>query len=405
MKKEKISLLSIELGLLFSLIATLPSLEAPKNIFLVLFVIVATLRQIDTPSLRGWTFWDWIFLSLITSSFISSIFAGFSPGEEWRGFRVLLTYTLVGWLVSRSNYSKKQLTWLFLAVLLSTLPPLIWAYVTMFYLHSKNDLQLHSVGHVNHSAIYLTMIFGASVGLTITSWVKSNPVQKICLISLSILLYISLIIGQSRGAFGIGLIIATTLILVLSTNRKMILGGIAILACIGALAIVLNAGIVKKEIAQQNRKDVLALRDKVWNISFEASRLYPLLGIGPNNFELITPEVLQKSVEARGAIYNVSNYHFVGHAHNIYLTALVEKGYIGLTVLIFFMLSWLRLLLSSFNEVKKYNNEGFIWAGSFSAFLATFGIGFVNTTFHHEHGILACILLGLHLTYNRINKS
>jgi hypothetical protein len=30
-----------------------------------------------------------------------------------------------------------------------------------------------------------------------------------------------------------------------------------------------------------------------------------------------------------------------------------------------------------------------------------YGIGFVNTTFHHEHAILACLFLGLYLSYTR----
>ena len=42
-----------------------------------------------------------------------------------------------------------------------------------------------------------------------------------------------------------------------------------------------------------------------------------------------------------------------------------------------------------------------LWSGSLSAWVATFGIGFVNTTFHHEHAILACIFLGIYLSYTR----
>jgi hypothetical protein len=47
------------------------------------------------------------------------------------------------------------------------------------------------------------------------------------------------------------------------------------------------------------------------------------------------------------------------------------------------------------------SNCMYFWAGSLSAWITTFGIGIVNSTFHHEHAILAMILLGLHLSFLR----
>ena len=38
-----------------------------------------------------------------------------------------------------------------------------------------------------------------------------------------------------------------------------------------------------------------------------------------------------------------------------------------------------------------------LWGGAFSAWLVTAGVGLVNTTLHHEHGILATLLLGFWL--------
>ena len=60
--------------------------------------------------------------------------------------------------------------------------------------------------------------------------------------------------------------------------------------------------------------------------------------------------------------------------------------------------------LVAFKSISKDTQGRYLWAGSFSAWLVTFGIGFVNTTFHHEHGILACILLGLFVSYMTFNK-
>jgi O-antigen ligase len=139
----------------------------------------------------------------------------------------------------------------------------------------------------------------------------------------------------------------------------------------------------------------------VWNVSLEASRFSPLLGIGLSNWHFITLEQLRVSVESRGEKFNPNNYYFPGHSHNLYLSALVERGYVGLLVTILFMLFWMKHLISTFNWAKKTTQATYLWAGSLSAWIATYGIGFVNTTFHHDHAILANLFLGLYLSYTR----
>ena len=151
----------------------------------------------------------------------------------------------------------------------------------------------------------------------------------------------------------------------------------------------------------QKQDLILSYRDKVWNVSLEASRFYPVLGIGLDNWKLIKREDIKKSVEARNKVYNPDNYYFAGHSHNLYLTALVERGYLGLSVLLLLMFAWVRQLYKSFALTRSDATAAYFWAGSFSAWLITFGVGTVNTTLHHEHGILAFLFLGLYLSYAR----
>jgi O-antigen ligase len=168
------------------------------------------------------------------------------------------------------------------------------------------------------------------------------------------------------------------------------------------LSIVLQTGIVEKQMHNQKSNNVLAFRDKVWNVSLEASRFHPLFGIGLSNWHFITLDHLKISVESRGEKFNPDNYSFPGHSHNLYLSALVERGFVGLLVTILFMLFWVKHLISTLNWAKKTTQASYLWAGSLSAWVATYGIGFVNTTFHHEHAILACLFLGLYLSYTRV---
>ena len=81
---KKLKLFYLELILLCLMIVSLPSLEAPKNIFLILFLVVAIFRQYKQPNLRVWGLWDWMFLTIVISAFLSTLFAGLSPGDSGR---------------------------------------------------------------------------------------------------------------------------------------------------------------------------------------------------------------------------------------------------------------------------------------------------------------------------------
>ena len=84
--------------------------------------------------------------------------------------------------------------------------------------------------------------------------------------------------------------------------------------------------------------------------------------------------------------------------------AYVEGGIVRFLALIFFMLSWLYYLIKKFQTLSRDNQGRYLWAGSFSVWVVTFGIEFVNRTFHHEHGILTSILSGLFVSYMTFNK-
>ena len=401
----------LDLFILSLMIVSLPSVEAPKNIFLVLYLVARILTEFLTFNQKKfhWSNWDSMFLTIVVSALLSTIFAGMPHLEEWRGYKVLLTAILTGWLLSRARYTKEHYQFLFKLIILSTLPPLIWWLYEYLVIHSRVTLEIHSVGHVNHSAIYLVMIFGAALGWFLSTLnIKKETLQKksqtIILGMLSLLFFISLIIGMSRGAFGIGVILGLSLFILLGKNKKIRLIGIASIISILLVAIFLKTNIVQKQISTSKSNNVLASRDRVWNVSLEASRFSPLLGIGMSNWHFISLDQLKQSVEGRGETFDAEKYYFQGHSHNLYLSALVERGIVGLIVTFIFMLAWMTSLIKTFGRAKRSSEETFLWAGSFSAWLATFGIGLVNTTFHHEHAILACLFLGLYVSYTSAVK-
>ena len=402
------NLKNIDLLMLSLMILSLPSLEAPKNIFLIGYLLARILLEIyqATQGIKQWSSWDSLFLMIVFSGFLTTLFPGIQNAEEWRGYGVFLTAILTGWFLSRAYYTQEIYHGLFKLLILGTIPPLVFGLYEYFIAHSKTDMQLHSVGHVNHSAIYLVIIFGASLGWLIS---QSNFQKKlgskwrlILLSFLCILLFIALIIGQSRGALIIAIILSFFLLFLLAKHSKIkiICGAVFIFMLL--IAITFKAGVIQKQIDRQQKNNVLSYRNLVWNVSLEASNFSPLLGIGMSNWHFITLDQLKRSLEARGGLFNGKDYYLAGHSHSLYLTALVERGWVGLLITFTLMIAWMKQLIHTSEWAKKSSQSICLWAGSLSAWFATFGIGLVNTTFHHEHGILACLFLGLYLSYTNL---
>ena len=252
------------------------------------------------------------------------------------------------------------------------------------------------------------MIFGATLGYFLTKFnnTKKNSAASIsCQILLAffcLLFFLSIIIGQSRGAFIFAILLGLLILFLIPKTKKIKIIGLITLIGILSLTYFLKVGIVEKQINYQKDNNVLSYRDRVWNVSIEASRFSPLLGIGMSNWYFITLDHLKNSVESRHGKFNPDDYGFPGHSHNLYLTALVERGLIGLLITLIFMGAWIGSLIKTYRQALKSNISSNLWVGSFSAWVATFGIGAVNTTFHHEHAILACLFFGLYLSYARI---
>jgi O-antigen ligase len=392
----------LELAFLSLFLTFLPSLEAPKNIFLAGYLITALYRQSQLPSSK-WTIWDWVFLSLIASSFLSALFPFVGGGSEWKGFRGMLLWITFGWTLFRADYNEKEKKYLFIFAILMTLPPLLWGLMQLLILFTKDSLQLHSVGHVNHSAIYLCMITGAGVSLFI-SQLQSAKKEYVSITSLlCIFLISSVIISQSRGAFGIVFLLALVLFLLSQLPIKIKTLSLALLSIFLITIVFINpAPVIEKQITNQNNHDVLAQRDKVWRAALEVARLNALLGIGGGNWKQINIDQLKSSVESRGEKFNAEEFALQwGHPHNIYLSNLVDRGILGFITFLSFMIIWLITLINSYKKFNQDSKAMLFIMGSFSAWMSIFGIGFVNTTFHHENALLALFFLGLHLNYLR----
>ena len=138
-------LLCLDLMMLGLMIVSLPSLEAPKNIFLVGYLITRFISEViqSKQGIKQWKGWDFLFITIIFTAFLSTVYAGFSGLEEWKGYKVFLSAILIGWFLSRAHYSQNQYRIIFLLTVLAIIPPLLWGLYEYLIIHSKKSLEIH----------------------------------------------------------------------------------------------------------------------------------------------------------------------------------------------------------------------------------------------------------------------
>jgi O-antigen ligase len=244
------------------------------------------------------------------------------------------------------------------------------------------------------------MIFGVTFGTLLSFWNDRHAFKKNLLIFLTIIFYIALLAGGSRAAVAVAIILVILFLFIFIRTLRLKLIFISFLTLLTLPTFFLSSGVLERQLELQSTNQTLNGRAEIWYTTIEAARLYPLLGIGIDNRSFVTKDLIKKSVEGRHENFNEAYYDFnFKHSHSFYLTNIAERGILGFMVTICFILMWLHSLTKSYSQVKLSSQSAYLWMGSMSAWLATFGIGFVNTTFHHEHGILACLFLGLHLSY------
>jgi O-antigen ligase len=216
---------------------------------------------------------------------------------------------------------------------------------------------------------------------------------------------VAILLGSSRAAVGIAIILTILFSFMFMKSLRLKLIFISFLTLLTLPTFFFSSGVIDRQLELQSTNQTLNGRAEIWHATIEAARLYPLFGIGIDNRAIVTEDIIKKFVESRHEFFNKDYYNFnFKHAHSFYLANIAERGIFGFMATLCFILMWLQSLTKSYSQAKLDNQSAYLWMGSMSAWLATFGIGFVNTTFHHEHGILACLFLGLHLCFLNTNK-
>jgi O-antigen ligase len=386
----------VETGLLLALALFLPLFEAPKNLLWVAYAATWLANRLRARDFGGrWDGWDTLFALWIASGFAAAAFAGLHK-SEWRGAGDLLRYASLAWLVRRGGYSARELVWLLGALVASTVIGLGYGYFRLWSGVGKSGtLQLHSVGHVNHTAIYLAIMLGVCAAWLFARWKSWRGGERAVAASIAVLVLASLIVTASRGAVGTGLVTLLALAAAWWRRWRAPLAASALgLVVTGALLSQFAAEIIRKQEDRAREGNVLAFREGVWRMGLAAWERYPWFGVGMDNYSEITHERVRAWRAEAGKDYDETRYVRFPHAHSLYVNALAERGIAGAAALAAVLAAWLVVLWRRRPEPNADDPDWLLWGGAASAWLVTAGAGLVNTTLHHEHGILAMLLLG-----------
>jgi O-antigen ligase len=394
----------VEFCWLLGLVFFLPMFEAPKNICWLAYVLTWLYNRARAREWGGrWNAWDSLFAVWIASGYLVAAFAGIHH-DEWSAANDIFRYGSVVWLTARSRYGERTLLVILGTAIASTLLTLAWACWELVA-KTKIYLELNSVGYYNHSAIYLAIVFGIALSLALAYGSRVSMTGRILLHSIALVLAVSVFLTGSRGGVATAVLLALTYVSVFAarTGRSVIK---ALVCVIAGTALLLAAvpSTLKRTEAQAEAGVALSYRDQIWSIGLIEWRQFPLFGVGMGNFGRRSWEDLQAWNKGHSWAIRPSAEPLAlnaPHGHSLYINTLAERGLFGLAVLALVLFAWGKFLLVSVPAAASSAIEWAVFGSAFSGWFVSVTAGLVNTTLHHEHGILATLLLGLWLGLHR----
>jgi O-antigen ligase len=383
----------LELAALVALALFLPVLEAPKNLAWFAYVTAWLANRYRASDYGGsWEAADTLIAGWIACGFLSAAFTDVHA-KEWHGALDVVRYGSVLWLLKRSNYSHSEAKVVLGALLGSALIGFGMAYWRLANgaTTGATTLELHSVGNVNHTAIYLAIVFGLA-----TSWALAGSFFAAAVAGA---LLFSLFVASSRAAVFVALALMMVLAAVRGTSASKRLT--IALVLVAALAVMVKPDVWHKQLKMMASQDVLAHRGGVWRIALETWMAHPVFGVGMTNMAVVTREQAKEARLALGTQYDATVHFDVGHAHSLYLNTLAERGLVGAAILAA-ILAVLGIWLVRYRPRPNGTDDDFLfWGAAASGYIVTVVVGIANTTLHHEHGLLATLLIGLWLPHRR----
>ncbi len=389
-----------ESALLLALCFFIPLLESPKNLLWLAYAATWFVNRVRARNFGGpWDLWDSLIAVWIASGFVVAAFAGLDGGQ-WRGAGDLLRYGSLLWLVKRAGYDRRQIRWVLGMLIASTVVGLAIGHAHLWNGTARSGtLELHSVGHVNHTATYLGIMLGVCAAWVFSRWHGWRIGTRAVGLSVTALVLVSLVVTASRGALVAGLLLLPLLAAAWWPRSRIPMAiSAAVVILVAAIAVLGGAEAVRKHWDNAQANNLFSYRDGLWRVAVAAWRQHRWFGVGMDNFGRITPERVRAWDAGAGRPHDAGRYYFSSHGHSLYGNTLAERGVVGASALFVVLVAWATFLLRYRPGRADDDEDWLVWGCAVGAWVITAAAGLVNTTLHHEHGILAALLLGLWLS-------
>lgn len=342
------------------------------------------------PPRRAFT---WATLAFLASYFVSSAL-GVDPATSFQSvhkYLVLLALFPIAAMGLRGREAQKPL-YLFTA---GAAVCSVWGILKHFFgfdqpTASSHLLRAFQTAFVHEDRIRSFsghyMVFGGLLMCAVLlgfHFLRENPRDRWAWVFLALNLY-ALDLTQTRGAW-LGLAVGF-LVWGFFTNRRWLAWGLAALAA--AFLLFPTQGrqrifnLVERNGFFQNSSDME--RVHIWRAAFRIVKDHPVFGIGQGNAEKVYPAY--KDPEALEPT--------VGHMHNNFLQVMVQNGWVGLAVFLF----WLGAYAWTVGRERPSDPEDRRLHFTLSClFLATMVWGMTEYTFSHQFMSVQAFFLGIQL--------
>ena len=362
---------------------TLPVTEGLKQISLILFVLVGIYICVKEKKQFKFDVTNISLFVFVLATFISCLVNVISPSRVLDPLRCMLFF-----FVARTVGTEKiNFKFMFYALFAGFVVAFVLACIKKF---TSNDpmafFELKSIGHVNHSAIFILLVFCVAL-MSMANFKKLY--EKYISIAVAGICVLGIMIAGSRATMYL-LPVAVFSILLYQffykqANLKTSFVLIILFSVISISYTYISVNITQDgRIYSQLTKGITGseTRYPIFASAFYTWLEHPFFGIGSGEFKIIDiTKYFPGNVEVN-----------VSHAHNTFLTFLTEKGIIALLAYLVFQLS----LFIKF--IKNFRQNSIVFLALLILVFQNV-ISLVNTTFHHENALLMLLFWGLALSY------
>ena len=398
---------SAEAWLIALTLFCLPLFEAPKNVFSILFLIVWIVQAVRTRSLGLSCRFDWCIWGLAAVLWIAPGFSSY--GDTINALNSAPRWTLLALFViaaGRLNYSRFQLVIILSGLLLGGIYAVAESF-RVWHFNGREFPEFRSVGHVNHSSMYSLVTLGVGLGAL---YFRERWLQLLGVLGVfSTLVFFP----ASRSIVGgVAILVILTAAGSIEMRNNWSWRGIFLT---GAASIVFMSAIIMMPPFEGFRMEILSRftgdnffsgRDKILNSALVVWSQNPIFGTGWFSFGPVTSEAaVRAALENAGAQYNPHLYLHHNHGHNLWVTVLIERGLVGLTLISTLLFLYFRTFLpNAFGRDQGDKEDRGVAIGALLVATGFFTAGLGNTTMMNEHGHAGMLFISVAYGYLRARE-